>query len=94
MKIREVTITVKYKVFEVGELVKPTSSRCVLPPGVYVVTKFIPPPIPYALDGTVFVEGKKYGVSAEYLTSVAGEVDEGDRERFLAAAQKVVDGGE
>lgn len=92
MKTREVTVTIKYKVFEVGELVEPASPRCVLPPGVYVVTRFIPPAIPYALDGTVFVEGERYGVSAEYLTSVAGEIDEGDRERVLAVTSKVVDG--
>ena len=55
---------------QVGELVKPTSSRCVLPPGVYVVERFIPPTVPFALDGTVFVKGERYGVSAEYLTFV------------------------
>lgn len=67
MKIRQESYTFKWKEFLPGELVSPTSSRCPLEPGVYKVTAFTPPFIPFEQDGIVFVEGYIYGISAEYL---------------------------
>ena len=61
------TLELEWTVFEPGDQVSPTSSRCPLEPGIYTVTEFFPPLLPYCQEGTVFVEGHKYGVSAEYL---------------------------
>jgi len=63
--------TFNYKTFEPGDFVGPTSKRCPLDPGRYKVVKFVKPLIPYETDGIVFVEGKKTGISAEYLAKVA-----------------------
>ena len=67
MKTASETYIFEWKVFEPGDRVSPTSTRCVLPPGVYIVEEFHNPLIPFELDGTVFVEGHRTGVSAEYL---------------------------
>lgn len=58
------------KVFAVDDIVQPTSHRCPLPPGEYRVIEFIEPIVPFELFGTVFVEGHKFGVGAEYLIVV------------------------
>ena len=69
MRRETTTWTEEYKVFDNGEKVKPTSPRCPLPPGVYVVTKCHKPM--YAGDEViVFVEGHDTGFSGEYLTAV------------------------
>jgi hypothetical protein len=41
MRIEEITFTVRYKVFDVGEKVKPTSPRCSLEPGENVEHSYI-----------------------------------------------------
>ena len=76
MRFVEKTVTITYKEFEVGELVKPSSPRCVLPQGVYRVTKFLAPMVPHETDGIVFVEGRSTGISAEYLMPVEDEDEE------------------
>lgn len=60
---------IEYNEFEVGEMVKPTSNRCPLEPGVYKVTKFIPP-MTHEDSAVVFVEGHEYGIETTYLRSV------------------------
>ncbi len=71
MKRKTETIEITYKVFESGEVVTPGSDRCILESGRhYIVDHFVHPSLPFDLDGTVFVEGRKTGVSAEYLIPV------------------------
>ena len=69
MKLKEITFTVTYKEFEKGEKVRPTSSRCPLSPGEYVITE-CHPPLCAGDETIVFVEGREHGLSAEYITSV------------------------
>lgn len=71
---RTKTFEYTYNYFAPGTLVRPTSPRCSLEDGMaYKVTRCIEPM--YAGDKCViFVEGRKTGVSTEYLT----EVDEDD----------------
>ena len=66
MRMETVTHTETFKVFDVGELVSPTSGRCPLDPGVYVVTQYHRPLFP-GDQPTVFVAGRTTGLSAEYL---------------------------
>jgi hypothetical protein len=66
MKYEEMTFTVRFKTFEVGEKVMPTSPRCPLEMGkVYTVTKCKRP-----LNGgdPCVVEGREAGISTEYLS--------------------------
>ncbi len=70
MEYVQATYLVRYKVFTPGEVVRPTSRRCPLDEGEYVVTRYVPPLSP-GDDPIVFVEGRRTGVEAEYLTSVS-----------------------
>ena len=70
MKYVQATYTVIYKVFTPGEVVRPTSRRCPLEDGEYVVRDYVPPLTP-GDDPIVFVEGRRTGVDAYYLTSVS-----------------------
>ena len=70
MEIKTVTYTETYKMFEVGERIRPTSPRCSLEPGEYIVTKCIAP-LFAGEESVVFVEGHKYGISTEYLEPVS-----------------------
>lgn len=70
MEYVQATYLVRYKVFTPGEVVRPTSRRCPLDEGEYVVTRFVPPLSP-GDEPIVFVEGRRTGVEAEYLTSVS-----------------------
>ena len=67
MQIKTKTFDITYTVFEVGERVTPSSSRCPLDPGVYIITRCIEPRSPGDDDSIVFVEGHDRGISAEYL---------------------------
>jgi hypothetical protein len=71
MRVETITFEVSYKVFDVGEKVRPSSNRCTLEPGVYTVTSCVTPSFPgdYTI---VFVEGHRTGVSAEYLVPADG----------------------
>jgi hypothetical protein len=69
MRREAFTVRVEYKMFEPGERIRPTSSRCPLDPGEYVVTSCVAPIAP-GDDSTVFVEGRQWGVGTEYLESV------------------------
>lgn len=68
MRIEARTFRVEYKMFDVGERIRPTSSRCPLEPGEYVVTSCVAPSSP-GDDSTVFVEGEPWGVGTDYLES-------------------------
>ncbi len=70
MEYVQATYLVRYKVFTPGEVVRPTSRRCPLDEGEYVVTRYVPPLSP-GDEPIVFVEGRRTGVEAEYLTSVS-----------------------
>ena len=70
MRYETRTFEIKFKVFEVGEKVRPTSPRCPLEPGEYIVTRCVLPLCASDDNSVVFVEGHKYGVSEEYLTAV------------------------
>ena len=72
MRREAITLRVEYKMFEPGERIRPTSSRCPLDPGEYVVTSCVAPISP-GDDSTVFVEGQQWGVGTEYLESVDRE---------------------
>jgi hypothetical protein len=66
---RSKTFTVEYNYFEPGTRITPTSNRCPLERGVYVVTKCIEPRD--AQDEAVcFVQGRKTGISTTYLREV------------------------
>jgi hypothetical protein len=69
MRREAITFRIEYKMFEPGERIRPTSSRCPLGPGEYVVTSCVAPISP-GDDSTVFVEGHQWGVGTEYLESV------------------------
>jgi hypothetical protein len=69
MKWCKETFVVEYKMFDVGEKIKPTSNRCPLEEGVYTVVECHAPRFP-GDDSVVFVEGRATGVSTEYLTNV------------------------
>jgi hypothetical protein len=77
MQIEAITFRVEYKMFEPGERIRPTSSRCPLDSGEYVVTRCRAPISP-GDDSIVFVEGRQRGVETEYLQSA-------DRENLLHA---------
>jgi len=66
MKLEIYEWTREVKIFEKGDKVTPTSNRCALDAGVYVVERCIPPLVPGA-DVIVFVEGRDVGVSGKYL---------------------------
>jgi pimeloyl-ACP methyl ester carboxylesterase len=72
MRIEAKTFRVEYKMFDVGERIRPASSRCPLEAGEYVVTSCVAPSSP-GDDSTVFVEGEPYGVGTEYLESADRE---------------------
>lgn len=55
------------KSFKPGDVVCPTSTRCALAPGKYLVESFVPSPPSCGYYGIVFVEGHAYGITAEYL---------------------------
>lgn len=60
MTSKTVTVEITFNVFKRGDKVKPSSSRSALPPGIYTVSKFYEPKVPYELDGTVFVASGLY----------------------------------
>jgi len=66
MKLEIYQWTQEVKIFEKGDKVTPTSKKCALDAGVYVVERCIPPLVVGA-DVIVFVEGRDVGVSSEYL---------------------------
>lgn len=70
MQIRQATVVVEYKWFEVGEEVMPCSPRCSLEMGKVYIVKGCHEPRYSGDDAFVFVEGKDTGVSAEYLMPV------------------------
>ena len=70
MKIKSETITFEWKAYEPGDRVKPSSPKCSLPPGIYTVRKFYDPSLPFECDGTVILEGRKFGFNASHLTLV------------------------
>jgi hypothetical protein len=70
MEYVQATYHVTYKVFTPGEVVRPTSRRCPLPDGEYVVTRYTPP-LSAGDSPIIFVEGHPRGVDAEYITSVS-----------------------
>ena len=70
MEYVQATYAVTYKVFTPGEVVRPTSRRCPLDDGEYVVSEYVPPLSP-GDEPIVFVEGRRTGVDAYYLTSVS-----------------------
>jgi hypothetical protein len=72
MRRESITFRTEYKMFEPGERVRPTSVRCPLGPGEYVVTRCVAPISP-GDDSTVFVEGRQRGVGTEYLESANRE---------------------
>lgn len=70
MEYVQATYLVRYKVFTPGEVVRPTSRRCPLDEGEYVVARYFPP-LSSDDEPIVFVEGRQTGVEATYLTSVS-----------------------
>lgn len=70
MEYVQVTYAVIYAVFTPGEVVRPSSHRCPLEDGEYVVTRYYPPTSP-GDDPIVFVEGHRTGFNAYYVTSVS-----------------------
>jgi hypothetical protein len=75
MRIESKTVTVEYNVFDVGERVCPASSECPLPPGIYTVTKYLPPTLPYEQSGVVFLEGHKTGLLSENFDTAFPDSD-------------------
>lgn len=67
MKIEEKTFTntVRYKMFDVGELIVPVSPRAPLCAGPYKVVRCLPPDC-VDDEAIVFVEGHKFGMTSEY----------------------------
>jgi hypothetical protein len=66
MKLEIYQWTTTVKIFEKGDKVTPTSKKCALDAGVYVVERCVPP-LWAGDDVIVFVEGRDVGVSGEYL---------------------------
>ena len=66
MRLETYQWTQEVNIFEKGDKVAPTSNRCALDAGVYVVERCVPPLVPGS-DVIVFVEGRDVGVSGEYL---------------------------
>ncbi len=75
MRWEEITWTEKYKMFEVGELITPTSTRCPLASGVYEVEECKAPKFA-GEQSMVFVKGHRYGVSTEYLARAVTEEEQ------------------
>lgn len=73
MRYAEKSFPVRYKVFDVGERVSPTSSRCPLEPGIYTVTRYIEP---RAADDKpmVFLAGRWASFDATHLGPAQPEV--------------------
>ena len=69
MRIERTTFTQEYKVFAIGERIRPCSRRSGLPDGVYVVTDYHPP-LESSEVGVVFVAGEQYGMDACYFDAV------------------------
>jgi hypothetical protein len=69
MRKKEIQWTETITVFDVGEVVRPTSRRCPLADVSWTVTKCIEPRFP-GDPVIVFVEGHPTGVNGEYLTAV------------------------
>lgn len=69
-KLTEATYTKKYSFYfyEPGDKIKPSSKKCPLEDKVHTVTAFSEP-VPECGDffGIIFVNGYKYGVSAEHV---------------------------
>jgi hypothetical protein len=69
------TFTIRFKMFEPGERIRPASPRCELPPGgEYVVVRCIEPITP-GYDSIVFVEGHRRGADTGYLIPVENDHD-------------------
>lgn len=70
---RSKTFTITFNYFEPGTYVTPTSRRCVLEPGtIHKVIECHEPLFP-GEDAIVFVEGKRTGLSTEYLREAKAE---------------------
>ena len=80
MRRTEITETRRYKLFDVGERVIPTSRRSGLDEGVYVVTRCTPP-LYFEDHATVFLEGHTHGFDTYYLTSVDDPEEDWVREK-------------
>lgn len=76
MRIITKQVEMSYKEFDIGEVVRPSSSRCPLPPGDYIVAGFLPPCLPYELDSFVQLKGVPNWVEATYLWDVASATEE------------------
>ena len=71
MKIKKKRFEVKYKVFDVGEKVKSTSSRSPIQQNeIYTVLECIEPKWP-GDPSIVFLDNYAFGVNTEYLIGVA-----------------------
>ena len=66
MRIETKTVTFEYKVFYVGERIRPTSTSSTLEDGIYIVTEYCEP-IYNGDEAVVFVQGHQYGIGTEYL---------------------------
>jgi hypothetical protein len=67
MRYETETYTVRYKVFDVGELVMSTSPRCSLEMGkIYRITRYKHPMYP-GDSPIIFVEGRETGFLADYV---------------------------
>ena len=69
MRIKRATFTQEYKVFAIGERIRPCSRRSGLPDGVYTVTDYYPP-LESSEVGVVFVAGGQYGMDACYFEAL------------------------
>lgn len=69
MRMETIDLKVTYKVFDIGEKVRPSSIRCPLPYGTYTVVKFCVPQSSGECSG-VFLAEREYGVDTTYLEPV------------------------
>lgn len=76
MRMETRTWDEEYRMFDVGERIRPqATSRAPLLPGVYTVTRCEPPLGPMERGAWVWVEGRQHPVQTTYLTA-AEEPDE------------------
>ena len=71
MRLMELTETRSYKLFDVGERVKPTAGvmRCDLERGIYVVMR-CEPPLYLEDEASVILDGQSGWYSTKYLISI------------------------
>ena len=92
MKTESYTITVEYKVFDVGEKVRPNSPRACISPGIYTVKEYSHPNSGEDA-GSIILEEEPTGYSSYYFSPYAP----GDRfgvESFDCRLITDPDGGE